>query len=60
MMTDWTPLIISLTVLQALHKIEVDILESMDVSDEWDCEFEYANYLLMHSKVICTRKQMCI
>jgi hypothetical protein len=44
MMTDQTPLTISLTVLGALHKIEVEILESMDVSDETDCEYEYANY----------------
>jgi hypothetical protein len=34
MMTDQTPLAISLMVLQALCKIEVDILESMDASDE--------------------------
>jgi hypothetical protein len=34
MMTDQTPLTISLMVLRALCKIEVDILESMDASDE--------------------------
>ncbi len=44
MMTDQTPLTISLAVLQALHKIDIDILESMDISDEMDCECEYANY----------------
>ncbi len=44
MMTDQTPLTISLVVLQALCKIEVDIPESMDVSGEMYCEFEYANY----------------
>ncbi len=44
MKTDQTPLTISLMVLQALCKIEVDIPESMDVSDETDCEFEYVNY----------------
>jgi hypothetical protein len=44
MMTDQTPLTISLTVLQALRKIEVDIPESMDVSDETNHEFEYAPY----------------
>jgi hypothetical protein len=33
MMTDQTPLTIPLVVLQALRKIEVDILESMDVSE---------------------------
>ncbi len=32
-------------ILWALCKIEDDILESMDVSDEMDCEFQYANYL---------------
>jgi hypothetical protein len=31
-------------VLQALCKIEVDIPESIDVSDETDHEFEYVNY----------------
>ena len=44
MMTDQTTLTISLTVLRALRKIEVDIPESMDVSDEMDHEFEYVNY----------------
>jgi hypothetical protein len=44
MMTDQMPLTISLTVLQALCVVEVDILESMDVSDEMDPEFEYVNY----------------
>ena len=34
MMTDQTPLTISLMVLQALCEIEVDILESMNASDE--------------------------
>ncbi len=29
---------------QALCQIEVDIPERMDVSDEADCDFEYANY----------------
>jgi hypothetical protein len=41
---DQTPLTISLTVLRALRKNEVDILESLDVSDQTDCEFEYVNY----------------
>jgi hypothetical protein len=40
MMADQTPLTISLTVLHALCKIEVDILESMD---ETDHKFEYDN-----------------
>jgi hypothetical protein len=44
MMTDQKPLTISLTVLPVLCKIKVDILESMDESDETDHEFEYANY----------------
>jgi hypothetical protein len=44
MMTDQTLLTLSLMVLQALCKIEVDIPERMDVSDETDHEFEYANY----------------
>jgi hypothetical protein len=48
MMTDQTPLMISLTVLQALCKIEDDILESMNVSDKMNSEFEYANYSLVH------------
>jgi hypothetical protein len=50
MMTDQTQLTISLTVLRALHKIEDDILHSMDVSDETDIEFEYANYSFDISK----------
>jgi hypothetical protein len=44
MMTDQTTLTISLTVLRALCKVEADIPESMDVSNETDCEFEYVNY----------------
>jgi hypothetical protein len=44
MMTDQATLTISLTVLRALCKVEVDIPESMDVSDETDPEFEYVNY----------------
>jgi hypothetical protein len=50
MMTDQTPLTISLAVLQALCKIEVDIPESMNVSDVTDREFEYANYFVDVSK----------
>ncbi len=44
MMTDQTPLPISLAVLQAIHKIEVDIPKSMDISNSMDHEFKYANY----------------
>jgi hypothetical protein len=61
MMTDQMPLAMPMAVIQALHKIEVDILENMDVSDETDSVFEYANYYyLMHIKVICSREEMCI
>jgi hypothetical protein len=45
MMTDQTQLTISFLVIRALCKIEVDILESMNVSDETDREFQYANYI---------------
>jgi hypothetical protein len=44
MKTGLTPLAISLVVLQALCKIEVNLLESTDKSDDTDCECEYANY----------------
>ncbi len=60
MTTDQTPLTISLMVLRALCKIEVDIPESMDVSDEMDRKFEYANYFFGAFTGICTRKEMCI
>ncbi len=43
-MTDQTPLTITFVVLLPLCKIEVDIPESMDVSDEMDLELGYANY----------------
>jgi hypothetical protein len=59
MMTDLTLLTISLMVIQVLCKIEVDILESMDESDEMDCKFEYAIFFGAF-KGICTRKEMCI
>ena len=35
----------SLAILQALSKIEVDIPESMDVSDEMNHKFAFASYL---------------
>ncbi len=60
MMTNQTPLTISLMILQALCKIEVDILESMDASDEMDHNFEYVNYFFSAFEGICTRKEMCI
>jgi hypothetical protein len=60
MMTDQTPLTISFMVLQALCKIEVDIPESMDASDEMYRQFECANYFFGAFKGICTRKEMCI
>jgi hypothetical protein len=47
-------------VLQELCKIEVDIPKSMDVSDEMDHKFEYANYFFGAFKGICTRKEICI
>jgi hypothetical protein len=57
MTTDQTPLTISLMVLQALCKIENDIPESMDVSDETDCKFEYANNFFVAFKGIYTKKR---
>jgi hypothetical protein len=60
MMTDQTPLTISLMVLRALRKIEVDIPESMDVSDERIVNLNVFIISLMHSKGICTTKEMCI
>ena len=50
MMTDQMTLTISLMALRALRKLEVDIPESMDVSDEMDCEFEYVNYFFASFK----------
>lgn len=35
---------LSINVLRALHKVEVDIPDKMDVSDETNREFEYASY----------------
>jgi hypothetical protein len=60
MMTDQTPLTISLMVLRALCKIEVDIPDSMDASDDMDCKFEYADYFFGAFKRISIRKEMCI
>jgi hypothetical protein len=45
-------------VLQALCKIEVDILENMDVSDDRIMNLNMLIISLMHSKGICTRKEM--
>ncbi len=58
MMTDQTPLTICLAVLQALCKIEVDILESMDISDETDCENECDKYFFDASKEDIYRKRV--
>jgi hypothetical protein len=60
MMTDQTPLTISLMVLQELCEIEVDIPESMDARDKMDHKFEYANYFFGAFKGICIIKEMCI
>jgi hypothetical protein len=43
MMTDVLLLGISLVVLQALRKIEIDIPESTDEDDDTDCTNDYAN-----------------
>jgi hypothetical protein len=47
-------------VLWALCKIEVDIRDSMDVSDEMDHKFEYSNSFFGAFKGICIRKKMYI
>jgi hypothetical protein len=44
MMTDVLPLGMSLVVLQALRKIEIDISESTDENDDTDCTNDYANH----------------
>jgi len=44
MMTDVSPLGISLVVLQALHKFEIDIPESTDEDDDTYCTNDYANH----------------
>ena len=44
MMTDVSPLGISLVVLRALCKIEIDIPESLDEADNTDCTYDYANH----------------
>jgi hypothetical protein len=43
MMTDVLPLGMSLVVLRALCKIEIDIPESMDENDDTDCKNDYSN-----------------
>jgi hypothetical protein len=45
MMTDVLPLGMSLVVLRALHKIEIDIPESTDENDGTDRTNDYANHL---------------
>jgi hypothetical protein len=44
MMTDVLQLGISLVVLQALRKIEIDISESTDEDDDTDCTNGYVNH----------------
>ncbi len=43
-MTDVSPLGMSLVVLQALHKIEIDIPESTDENDDTDHTNDYAHH----------------
>ena len=50
MMTDVLPLGISVVVLRALRKIEIDIPESTDEDDDTFRTNDYANHLLIHSK----------
>jgi hypothetical protein len=45
-MTDVSPLGISLVVLRALHKIEIDIPESTDEDDDTFCTNDYANHFI--------------
>jgi hypothetical protein len=44
MMTDVLPLGMSLVVLQALRKSEIDIPKSTDENDDTDCTNDYANH----------------
>ncbi len=44
MMTDVSPLGMSLMVLRALRKIEIDIPESMDENDDTDRTNDYVNH----------------
>jgi hypothetical protein len=44
MMTDVSLLGMSLMVLRALHKIEINIPESMDENDDTDRTNDYANH----------------
>jgi hypothetical protein len=44
MMTDVLALGMSLVVCQALHKNEIDFLESTDENDDNDCTNDYANH----------------
>ncbi len=44
MMTDVLPLGMSLVVLRALCKIEIDIPESTDKNDDTDCTKDYVNH----------------
>jgi hypothetical protein len=44
MMTDVSPLGMSLVVLRALRKIEIDIPKSTDENDDTDCTNDYANH----------------
>ncbi len=44
MMKDVLPLRMSLVVIRALRKIEIDIPESTDENDDTDCTNDYANH----------------
>jgi hypothetical protein len=54
MMTDFSPLGISLVVLRALRKIEIDIPESTDEYDDTNCTNDYANHFFDAFKDIST------
>ena len=50
MMTDVLPLGISVVVLRALRKIEIDIPESTDEDDDTDRTSDYANHFFHEFK----------
>lgn len=60
MMTDVSPLGISLVVLRALRKIEIDIPESTDEDDDTDRTWDYANHFFdaFKDRSIFTRRDV--
>jgi len=60
MMTDVSPLGISLVVLRALRKIEIDISESTDEDDDTDRTWDYANHFFdaFKDRSIFTRRDV--